>query len=140
MQLLISEILEKAASQGTPKDKANILRAHGSPALQEVLKYTYDPKVTWYCQKAPAYTPDPAPEGLAFTNLMIEYRRLYVFQKDNPVSEKRKNELLIQLLESVHPSEAKTVEQMIEGEIPGLPREVVDIAFPNLISTKAVKA
>lgn len=140
MQLLISEILTKAASQTSDKDKANILRAHGSPALQEVLRYTYDPVVKWYCEKAPPYTADPAPEGLAFTSLMIEYRRLYVFQKENPVTEKRKNELLIQMLESIHPTEAKTVEHMIEGEIPGISRDVVDIAFPNLISTKAVKA
>lgn len=140
MQLLISEILSKAASQNTDRDRANILRAHGSPALQEILRYTYDPGTKWYCEKAPAYTPDEAPEGLAYTSLMIEYRRLYVFHKDNPVNEKRKNELLIQMLESLHPTEAKTVEQMIEGEIPGISRDVVDIAFPNLISTKAVKA
>jgi hypothetical protein len=32
------------------------------------------------------------------------------------------------------------IEQMIAGEIPGIDREVVDLAFPNLISTKEVKA
>jgi hypothetical protein len=29
---------------------------------------------------------------------------------------------------------------MIAGEIPGVEREIVDLAFPNLISTKVVKA
>ena len=140
MQLLISEIFAKVADQKTPKDKANVLRAHSTPALQEVLRYAYDPKITWFCEKAPSYTADPAPEGLAYTTLTIEYRRLYVYGKDNPVAEKRKNELLTQLLESLHPTEAKIVEQMIAGEIPGVEREIVDLAFPNLISTKVVKA
>lgn len=140
MQLLISEILEKVAKQNTSKDKANFLRAHSTAALQEVLKYAYDPKIIWYCEKPPAYTPDPAPEGLEYTTLMLEYRRLYIYTKENPVAEKRKNELLTQLLESLNPSESKVVEQMIAGEIPGIDREVVDLAFPNLISTKVVKA
>ena len=140
MQLLISEILTKAANEKTPKDKANILRAHSSAALQEVFRYAYDPKVIWFCKETPSYTPDPAPEGLAYTTLMIEYRRLYLYTKDNPVTEKRKTELLVQLLESLHPTESKVVEQMIAGEIPGIDREVVDLAFPNLISTKVVKA
>ena len=139
MQLLISEILAKVAEQKTPKDKANVLRAHATPALQEVLKYTYDPKITWYCKEPPPYTPDFAPEGLEFTTLMIEYRRLYLYTKENPVAEKRKTELLTQLLESLNPSESKIVEQMIAGEIAGVDREVVDLAFPNLISTKVVK-
>ena len=56
------------------------------------------------------------------------------------MAEKRKNELLTQLLESLHPTEAKIVEQMIAGEIPSIDREIVDLAFPNLISTKVVKA
>ena len=43
---------------------------------------------------------------------MIEYRRFYLYTKENPVTEKRKNELLVQLLESLHPSEAKIVENM----------------------------
>ena len=140
MQLLISEILKKATEQKTPKDKANVLRAHSTTALQEVLRYTYDPKITWYCEKAPSYTADPAPPGLSYTTLMIEYRRLYLYTKENPVAEKRKNELLTQLLESLDPTEAALVEQMIAGEIPGIDREIVDLAFPNLISTKVVKA
>jgi hypothetical protein len=56
------------------------------------------------------------------------------------VTEKRKNELLVQLLESLHPSEATIVENMISREIPEIDREVVDLAFPTLISAKAVKA
>jgi hypothetical protein len=139
MQLLISEILTKVAEQKTPKDKANVLRAHSTTALQEVLRYAYDPKVTWYCEKAPSYTADPSPEGLSYTTLMLEYRRFYLYTKENPVAEKRKNELLTQLLESLHPTEAMVIEQMIAGEIPGIDREVVDLAFPNLISTKVVK-
>jgi hypothetical protein len=71
---------------------------------------------------------------------MLEYRRFYLYTKENPVAEKRKNELLTQLLESLHPTEAMVIEQMIAGEIPGIDREVVDLAFPNLISTKVVKA
>jgi hypothetical protein len=139
MQLLISEIIEKASKEKTPKEKANILRAHSSSALQEVFRYAYDPKIEWFCKEPPGYTPDPAPEGLAYTTLMIEFRRFYLYTKDNPVAEKRKNELLIQLLESLHPTESKIVEQMIAGEIPGIDREVVDLAFPNLISAKVVK-
>jgi hypothetical protein len=140
MQLLISEILDKAAAEKTLKDKANILRANSTTALQEVLRYTYDPQITWFCDKAPDYTADPAPEGLSYTTLMIEYRRFYLYTKENPVTEKRKNELLVQLLESLHPSEATIVENMISREIPEIDREVVDLAFPTLISAKAVKA
>lgn len=140
MQLLISEILDKAAKEKSPKDKANVLRAHSSTALQEIFRYAYDPKIEWFCKEPPVYSPDPAPEGLAYTTLMIEYRRLYLYTKENPVTEKRKTELLLQLLESLHPTESKVVEQMIAGEISSIDREVVDLAFPNLISTKVVKA
>lgn len=55
----------------------------------------------------PPFKPDPAPIGMSPANLIMETKKLYVFTKAKELNRVRKEQLFIQLLENVHPSEAK---------------------------------
>ena len=56
----------------------------------------------------PPFKPDAAPIGMNPTNLLSEIKKLYVFVRDD-ISKVRREQLFIQLLESVHPDEAKVL-------------------------------
>lgn len=55
----------------------------------------------------PPFKHDAAPIGMSPANLMMELRRFYIFTPERPLPKVRKESLFIQLLESLHPSEAK---------------------------------
>lgn len=136
MRLGIFQVLEKASEIKSTEEKINFLRANGSPALQQILKYACDPTIVWDLPEgAPPYTPCiyPAQE----MRLFAETRRLYLFVKGgNPNLTKIKREALyIELLESIHPEDAKLLVSIKDKKIPykGITTKLVKEAFPGLI-------
>ena len=71
------------------------------------------------------------------SGLYNEERRLYLFIKGGHPNLKsvRREEIFIQVLESVHPREAKVLLAVKEKNLPykGLTKKLVDEAFPGLI-------
>lgn len=136
MRLGIFQILEQASSTKGTEEKINVLRQNASPALQQVLKYAFDPTIVWDLPEgAPPYKPCiyPAQE----MRLFAEARRLYLFLKGgNPNLTKLKREALyIELLESIHPEDAKLLVEIKDKKIPykGITLKLVKEAFPGLI-------
>ena len=70
---------------------------------------------------------------------MLFRSRLYLFQAGNPsaesIDERRRTELLIQLLESLEPREAEVVMGIFKKDqgVEGLTYDFVKEAFPDLI-------
>ena len=54
----------------------------------------------------PPFKPDAAPIGMSPANFVQVMRKLYIFTKAQPLEQIRRESLFIELLESVHPSEA----------------------------------
>jgi hypothetical protein len=136
MRLGIFQILEQASSTKGAEEKINVLRQNASPALQQILKYAFDPTIVWDLPEgAPPYKPCPYPAQEM--RLFAEARRLYLFLKGgNPNLTKLKREALyIELLESIHPEDAKLLVEIKDKKIPykGITLKLVKEAFPGLI-------
>lgn len=88
------------------KDPAAIAKYKNSAPLKFIFAHAFDPAKKFMLPEGdPPFKRDGAPLGMSPGNLMIETKRLYVFcRKDlNPI---RREVLFVQLLESVHSSEA----------------------------------
>lgn len=99
----IPEILEEVN-----KD-TNALKNHTENiALKIMFQYAFIPEKKFDLPEGdPPFKPDPAPIGMSPSIFTQEIRRWYIFTREKVIPKIRKEQLFIQLLESVHPSEAK---------------------------------
>ena len=99
----IPEILEEINS-----DPAKIADYKDNAALKILFEYAFLPsKKMCLPEGEPPFKPDVAPIGMSPANLMMELKKLYVFTPERELNQVRRETLFIQLLENVHPSEAK---------------------------------
>ena len=139
MTMTIPEILSKIIQTASSKeDVVRMLRENQSHALKQILHYGFIDKGKWYRKDLPTYTPDSSPDGLTMTSLFQESKRLYIFKEIYKLDTQRKDALLIQILESVHPSEAKVIKELFDGTFGkaySLDKKTVLEAFPDLQAT-----
>ena len=117
MELSLHEIFEQVSKEATPTKKVEVLRENDSHGLQVFLRCVYDDSVTWLVpDTTPPYEPNEAPEwDLADMRLEQEMPKIGRFiQVDGQIpnqgkdlTKNRREELFIQLLEGLHPSEAE---------------------------------
>lgn len=99
----IIEILEEVS-----KDPTLITKYRDNAALRFVFQHAFIPEQKFDLPEGePPFKPDPAPLGMSPANFTQETKKFYVFTKARPLNKVRREQLFIQLLESVHPSEAK---------------------------------
>jgi hypothetical protein len=79
----------------------------GDSALTLLFQFAFEPEKKFLLPEGdPPYKPDAAPIGMSMGILRQELKRFYVFcRQDLPAV--RREDLFIQLLEGVHPSEAE---------------------------------
>ena len=77
--LMIHEVFDMVKNEPNIDNKINILRQNNSIALREVLNYGLNPFCKMYRNTIPSYKADYAPEGLSFSSLFNEYKKLYIF-------------------------------------------------------------
>lgn len=137
----IYEILEEVEKAKSKDDRIAILRYNSSWALKNVLKGTYDSSVEFTVDKIPSYKSSDAPPGLGYSHMTQELSRAYLFERGNPrvnsnLTEKRKEQILIQILESLEAKEAQVFCNMLLKKplCKGLSYNVVKEAFPDLIT------
>ena len=140
MTKYISELFEEFEKLKSRKAKLEFLKEHKDhPMFQAVLQGTFDPNIKWHFGKDfPSYVPDVAPLGLNPSSLLSEIPKCGVFAvghaKSKNVTPKRMTELLIQVLESMHPAESMIFEQMMKKKLKvnGLTEKLVLEVFPDL--------
>jgi len=140
MTKYISELFEEFEKLKSRKEKLAFLKGQFNNAMfKAVLQGTFDPNIKWHIPKEfPSYVPDDAPLGLNPSSLFNEMPRCTVFAVGHPkgegVTEKRRNQLLIQILESMHAAESKIFEQMMKKKLKvnGLTEKLVLEVFPDL--------
>lgn len=132
------EIFTELAETSGKKNKVAVLHKYSSAALKAVLGYAYDPTVTWLLPPGdPPYTPNSSVDTESV--FYAEIRKLYLFT-DGPsdaqknLKQARREQLFIELLESVHPDDAKVLLAMKDRKLPymGLTPKLVQEAFPNM--------
>ena len=90
--------------------------------------------------KVPDYKKDDVPPGMSYDHMTSALQRAYLFQEGNPrtpeaLTDKRKEELLIQILESLEPPEAEVFVNMMQKDlkVPYLTQALVNEAFQGLL-------
>ena len=133
---LMSEVLDKVAKAKTKAKKIELLRQHNTDALRMVLKSSFDPRIEWDLPEGDVpYTPNEAPEGTEHNMLVHEARTLYHYIKGgNPkLTQNRRENMFIQLLEGLHQSEAEIIvaakDKGLHRKYKGLSANVVKEAF-----------
>jgi hypothetical protein len=136
----IYEVFDEFEEAKTKKDRLTVIEKNLSKTLVEVLEYTFHPAFQWKIKEMPDNykTPD-TPAGLSRCQLSTEIRKLYLFQEGHPSSanltQRKQNELFIQLIESLEPREAEVVIGIFKKDqgVKGLDYKFVKEAFPNLL-------
>lgn len=117
-----------------PEDIVRGLLQNNTVAVRELLRYAFDGQ-PWYRNTLPNFTEDGSPDGLAPSSLWSDTKRLYIFKEEYNLSPKRKDEILIQILESISKKEVDMVRSMFDGSFKysyGIDKEMVEKAYPNL--------
>lgn len=138
---LVSEIFDEVEKASSDDGRINILRYNNSSTLRKVLNCTYNPNITFTVKQWPNFKPSGDPEGLSYATLHNEMSRMYLFIENHPrrpptLTEKRSNEILIQMLESMTTKEAIVMLNMMMKnlKVKGLTVEIALAAFPNLMN------
>lgn len=146
MNKMIFEILEEVPKCRTKNEKVMHLRRHDCPALRTVLNYGLNPDCRLYTDKVPPFKLDEAPTGLSYQTLYNVHRQMHIFlapdlesrvTKKGPTAPHRKQQVLLQILESIDKNDAKVLLSIINktfGKDYGISKQVVDEAFPGLIA------
>lgn len=135
MKLGLYEILRNASEQKSKSDKIAYLRQIYTPALATVLSYTFDEKYKWLLpEKDPEYKKNDLPDNQNI--LYKELRRLYIFVDggNNNLKQNRREELFLQLLESVDAEDSILLLSMKNRKLPfkNLTEALIKEAFPDL--------
>lgn len=137
MRLSISEILENASKLKTKKEKIDYLRQYDNSALRNVLLYALDPSIKFLLPEgAPPFKKSEYFDGHGI--LYKEARKLYLFvEGGNPnLTNIRREQLFINLLESVEPKDAELLLNVKDKKIPyaGINKALIKETFPGLIN------
>ena len=136
----IGEILGDVGKTKSRQGKKDILtKFKDVKVLRHLLRGTFDPRVEWLIDEEPDFKKDDiTPEGEQPNSLYIEIPKCSLFVKGHPssakVQVKRLREILIQILESLHPTEAALYMQMLKkkSKVKGLTSKLVLEVFPNM--------
>ena len=129
---------EKAKSK---KDRMGVIQQNLSQTLVKVLELTFHPQILWKVKELPDNYKIPTDmlPGLTYDSLNAQLRRLYMFREGDPTAEsltpRRREELLLQILESIEPREAEVILGIFQKDlgVKGLDYKFVKEAFPNLL-------
>lgn len=134
----IYEVFDELEEVKSKKERVEVLKKNYSKVLEDVLVLTYHPDAQWLITEMPDNYkfPDTLP-GVSYSNIGVEMRRLYLFKKGHPNAEsltpKRRQEILIQMLESLEPREAEVIIGIFQKDlgVKGLNYAFIKELFPN---------
>lgn len=135
------EIFDEFEEAKTKETRMSVIERNLSKVLVDVLQLTYHPDFQWKVKELPENYKIPTDmlPGITHDSLNSQLRRLYMFREGDPTAErldeKRRNEILIQMLESIEPREAEVILGIFQKDlhVKGLTYKFVKEAFPNLL-------
>ena len=144
-RIMAWEVLEAVGKESSVKKKVRILQNMDCPALRHILKGGFDPNVKWLLPTGspPNYKPDDAPAGLQLQSIHQQTPKFYLFVqagvdsgKCGNLSQSKREQLFVQMLESLHAKEAQLLIDMKDQNIKynGLTVKLINDAFPGLIA------
>jgi len=138
----LGEIVNEAIKIQKKVDKVAYLQQHNSKELRDIFKLMYDKSLEFNIPtSAPPYTPTEHPD--TYGALYREARKLKYFVKGyagENLSQMKRENLFIEMLESVHPTDAELLIKMIaQKPLKGLPASVINGVCPGLVPEKESK-
>lgn len=140
MHLLLSEILDLVDKAKTKEEKVNLLKKHEVPVLRGILKINFHPEVRMDLPEGdpPFRKEEDKPAGYQESNLVVEYKRFYIWLDPNQkISKVKKEKLFIEMLESLHLSEANVVllakDKKLQKKYKTIKEDIVRAAFPQIL-------
>ena len=146
MEDSLHEFFTEVEKEKSINKKAEMLKERDTIGLKAILRATFDDTIKWLIPNTtPPYEANDAPDwDLADERLERAAEKLGQFvevggqktvQGQN-VSQVRREQIFIQLLEALHPTEAKILLWSIKGKMPykGLTKNLVNKAFPGMIA------
>jgi len=151
MEQSFHEIFELVSKESAIGKKVEILQENNTQGLQVFLRCVYDDTVTWLVpDTTPPYEPNDAP-GWDLADMRLEQEMVKVgkfikvngkeTQQGKGLTKTRREQMFIQLLEGLHPTEAQLLLGSIKDknrklklkQYKGLTERLVKKAFPDLI-------
>ena len=135
------EVFDDFEKAKNKKERMDVIGRNLSQTLVEVLKMTFHPDYQWKVKELPHNyrLPNDVLPGITFDSLNHQLRRLYMFQEGNhtaeTLTEKRRTDLLFQILNSLEPREAEIIMGIFQKDqgVKGLDYKFVKEAFPQML-------
>ena len=134
----VHEVLELAAKQRSKAKKVEILKQYEDLSLKAILIWNFDPSVISAIPAGPVpYKENEVPVGTDHTSLRREYKNLYHFIKggNDSLSSLRRETMFIQMLEGLHPEEAKIICLVKDKQLQtqyNINLDIVKEAYPDI--------
>ena len=136
----IYEVFDEFKKAKNKVDRIAVLRKNDTKALRDVLIGAFHPSIQFTVDKVPDFRRVSMPPGMSYDHMSGALSRIYLFMAGNPrvpegLTEKRKNEILIQILEALEEQEADVFISILKKDlkVPYLTPALIDEAFPNLL-------
>ena len=116
----VHEVLDYVTKQKSKVAKIEALKEHRNPGLVSILIWNFDETVISMIPEGDVpFTPNDSPQGTDHTSLRREQRNLYHFVKggNDALNGIRRETMFIQMLEGLHPSEARVVILAKDGRL-----------------------
>ena len=134
----MGEIVENAIAKDSREEAIQYLQQNYHPMMGVMFKMGFDPNLVWALPDAdPPYKPS---QYLDTENMLFsEVRRMYLFHEGgNPnLSSLRRQQLFVEMLESLDPRDAKFVlavrNKTLPDVYPGIEKDLIEEAFPGLL-------
>ena len=134
----VHEVLDLVDSQRSKAKKIQILQEYSDDALKAILIWNFDPTAISVIPSGPVpYKENEVPVGTDHTSLRREWKNLYHFLKggNDSLSTMRRETMFIQMLEGLHPEEAKIICLVKDKDLESrykITYEMVQQAYPDI--------
>ena len=135
----LNEILDYVESQKTKAKKVQALQEYRDDSLTAILIWNFDDRVQSAIPDGVVpYKENEVPVGTDHTSLRREWKNLFHFIKggNDELSSLRRETMFIQMLEGLHPEEAKIICLVKDKNLTQkykLTRDLVAEAFPDIV-------
>ena len=136
--LSIPRIFEEVAAANSLETRRKVLLENESNPLKDLLKYAFHPDIKFALPSgAPPYKTIGSPDEYNPTYLYPNIRKFYLYIEGghNGLTQLRREQLFVQMLESLHPKEAEVVIQVKDKKLNyrGLTYKLVKTTFPEIL-------
>jgi hypothetical protein len=138
----LPELFGRVSKAEANDEKIALLRGHkNTQVLHTILQGAFHPDIVWELPEgSPPYKKDDSEYGLAPSILEREVRKLVYFTSRTGKliqNKMKREEIFVNMLESIHPSESELLIQMKDKRLDGLTARLVWEFMPGLIPEPA---